>query len=255
MKKPMASSLLRSRRFFVIILVSMLVTWFARSVFYSPYFVPSASMMPTLKIADSFIASRWAFGVSPRSFIANASSTRFVKGELPELGDVVVFHGIDDINRNYVKRVVGLPGDTVSMVRGQLILNGTPVAHRRVSDFVIPLTPGLTCLTIPGVVEQMVQRADGSMACRFRRYIETLPNGVTYATLDFASTIGDQMRPVKIPAGHIFVMGDNRDDSLDSRFSVADGGIGMLPADNLLGRMVLLIDPKHSISRGREAGE
>ena len=232
-----------------IILFSMLLTWVGRSILYSPYFVPSSSMMPTLKIADSFIASRWSFGISARSFMANASSARFVKGQLPKRGDVVVFHGKKDFKNNYVKRVIGLPGDTVSMFDGELWLNGKKLERQRIGDFITPFMPGISCFTIPGVAEQVVSNVDGTMNCRFRRYIETLPEGRKYQTLDFAHTTGDYMSSVRVPEGHIFVMGDNRDDSLDSRFNVKDGGIGMLPVENLLGRMVLLIDPGHSIKR------
>jgi signal peptidase I len=147
---------------------------------------------------------------------------------------VVIFkHPLD--RTDYVKRVIGLPGDTVQMVDGVLVLNGEPVRKQRIADFVVPTDAARGCG--PGRVGFTVRGTDGRFACRFPRYRETLPGGVSYQVLDLGTSDVDTTAPQIVPEGMVFMMGDNRDNSQDSRrAAVPNGWVGVVPVENLVGR-------------------
>ncbi len=216
-----------------------------RSFLFSPFSIPSESMLPRLMIGDYLVAAKWPYGFSKYSLPLNAPLIpgRIFAGE-PERGDVVIFkHPIDETD--YIKRVMGLPGDTVEMRGGVFVLNGEPVKKERIADFVQPINLDAldagneTDRTWPcawGVVESRVS-TDGTGHCRYERYRETLPSGVSYEVLDFGETGIDDWGPRIVPEGTVFLMGDNRDNSQDSRFEAkAAGGVGFVPQDNLVGR-------------------
>lgn len=204
-----------------------------RTLVFTSFSIPSESMMPRLLVGDYLFAAKWPYGFSQASMPLDLD---LVPGDgrlfadLPERGDVVIFkHPVD--RADYIKRVIGLPGDTVQMVDGQVVLNGTPVPKERVADFVLPQQVDEHCR---GTTERL---ADGGFVCRYRMFRETLPNGVTYNVLDFGPEPQDNTPAVIVPEGRVFVMGDNRDNSEDSRFPAEAGhGVAMVPVENLVGK-------------------
>jgi len=132
--------------------------------------------------------------------------------------------------------VIGLPGDTVEMRDGAPILNGTPVVRAALPPARVPISLNSPCKVAPGAVPH--EAADGAgRSCLYQAARETLPGGPSYTVLNqFDGGPADNFGPVKVPAGHLFLMGDNRDDSGDSRFAPDMGGIGMVPTENLIGR-------------------
>lgn len=205
-----------------------------------PFFIPSGSMLPSLLIGDRLIVSKFPYGysyLSPSINILPEISGRLF-GSLPERGDVAVIKSPRD-KVDYIKRVIALPGDTVQMKDGQLWLNGAPVPRVRVADIEIPVSPNSDCNT-PIDAQFRTTNAAGAPVCRLPTYRETLPGGRSYLTLDLAQTPQDNTDPLIVPEGHIFLMGDNRDNSEDSRFDPLIGGLGMLPIENLVGRAEFL---------------
>ena len=199
-----------------------------RSFLFSFYTIPSESMLPGLWNGDYFIASKWPYGYSRWSLPFNLPLIPGkVFARLPERGDVVVFkHPVDKVD--YIKRAIGLPGDSVAMRGGQLILNGTPVPRVQLGDFVIPVSPNTSCA--------WGARASAT-ECRYFRFRETLPGGASYDTLDFGPTPQDNFGPVIVPEDTVFMMGDNRDNSQDSRFPAAPGGgVGLVPQELIVAR-------------------
>jgi signal peptidase I len=219
--------------FLVFLLKLAIVVLIVRTFVFSSFSIPSESMLPRLMIGDFLFASKWPYGFSQASvpFDLPLIPGR-VMGGLPDRGDVVIFkHPID--RSDYVKRVVGLPGDTIQMVNGVLHINGTPVKREKVADFVQPIAPTRGCFAV-----QYTERLpDGTFTCRYPQYRETLPEGVSFNTLDMGLLTADTTDPVIVPEGRLFLMGDNRDNSLDSRFPAEPGrGIGLVPVENLVGR-------------------
>ncbi len=196
-----------------VIIQALLLAMIIRTVLFQPFTIPSGSMMPTLLVGDYIFVNKFAYGYSKYSlpFSPNLFSGRILASD-PKRGDVIVFRLPTDPEVDYIKRLVGLPGDRIQMINGVLQINGQPVPKQADGTFTSDyrLDPG----------------ADVPV---FR---ETLDNGVTYDTLDQSpNSRGDNTREFVVPAGHYFFMGDNRDNSLDSRFDV-----GYVPAENLVGR-------------------
>lgn len=223
-------------RFFAVVVI---LTWAFRSLVAQPFDIPSGSMLPTLYIGDYLFVAKWPYGYSSYSF--PLSLPRFsgrLFGHLPHRGDVVVFRHPTE-NADLIKRVIGLPGDTIALSNGQLILNGKPVARRKLPPMQLPVSANSPCAVVPPAVPTTILRA-GKPYCSVPAYLETLPGGPSYTTLDEVDhSPGDDFGPVVVPAGHVFLMGDNRDDSLDSRFATSVGGVGMLPVDHLIGRAMV----------------
>lgn len=212
-----------------------IIVFIIRSFIAAPFNIPSESMMPRLLVGDYLLVSKWNYGYSKYSL---PFSLPLIPGRVlastPERGDVVVFKAPPSQRQDYIKRVIGLPGDMIQVRGGQVILNGAPVARERIADFVLPETPTSHCLTVASA-ERM---PGGAMACRYPRYRETLPNGKSYEVLDTTpNTVGDDTQVYVVPEGMLFLMGDDRDHSADSRFPAAENGaIGLVPEGNLVGK-------------------
>lgn len=227
---------------FFFVLKLAVVVFIFRSFLFSPFSIPSQSMLPRLFIGDYLFISKWNYGYSkhslPWSFPPFSGR---ILAQNPERGDIVVFKAPPGNKQDYIKRVIGLPGDTIQMRQGQLILNGVAVPKVRVADFVIPISPNYPAGT-ECPAEFQGAGSDGQQVCRYMQFKETLPNGRSYMVLDRGQMPDrDDTGVYTVPAGHVFLMGDNRDDSGDSRFPAAENGpIGMVPLENLEGKAVIM---------------
>ena len=217
-----------------LILTVLLLAWVIRSFIVAPFSIPSGSMLPTLFIGDYVTVAKWPYGYSRFSFpFGFPSFEGRIFSDLPERGDVVVFDAPGEAG-DFIKRVVGLPGDRIAVEGGMLVLNGRGITREPVGFVEVPITPNSECRVVPGATPQVT--ADGR-ACLYPAYRETLPGGRSYVVLDQVDhPRSDEMQPTVVPEGHVFLMGDNRDDSLDSRYSPLEGGIGFVPVENLIGR-------------------
>ena len=219
--------------FWLFVVKLVLAVLIFRSFLFAPFTIPSESMLPTLWKGDYLFVSKWPYGYTRYSMPWNAP---VIPGRIlasdPERGDVAVFkHPVD--KSDYIKRVIGVPGDQIQMEAGRLFINGEAVEKRRIEDFVIPLSDNTTCHPLA----ETVPLTGGGQGCRYKQYRETLPGGRSYNVLDLAQTPQDSTRVFVVPEGHFFAMGDNRDNSQDSRFpAVAQGGIGIVDQQYLVGR-------------------
>lgn len=218
------------------VLIVAVIAWVFRSFVGAPFNIPSGSMLPTLYIGDYIAVSKWPYGYSRYSFpLSIPAFDGRIFGHLPRRGDVVVFRHPTE-NNDLIKRVIGLPGDTVEVRQGQVILNGRAVTREPLSPAKVPVTENSPCGSTWLPPPAVMQTSSGPV-CAYRAYLETLPGGPSYTVLDqVEGGPADDFTEVRVPAGHLFLMGDNRDDSLDSRFAAYQRGIGMVPVENLIGR-------------------
>jgi signal peptidase I len=222
-----------------------------RSFIVSPFNIPSESMQPRLLIGDYLLVAKWPYGYSSYSM---PFSLPLIPGRIfasqPERGDVVVFKAPPTQRDDYIKRVIGLPGDVIQMRGGVLEINGLAVKKRRIADLIVPVTPNLRAAAANEGSQFACWRENfeepargGGTQCRYPRYTETLPEGRSYDILDLDVGLpGDDTAAFVVGEGQVFLMGDNRDRSADSRFPAQDhGAIGIVPQKNLVGRALVTI--------------
>ncbi|QIE57501.1 signal peptidase I [Pikeienuella piscinae] len=206
---------------------AILIAIVFRTFLFQPFWIPSGSMKPTLLIGDYLFISKYAYGYSKHSFPWSLGPfDGRIFASQPERGDVIVFKHPRN-GEDFIKRLVGLPGDTVQVKGGVLQINGEPVEMVRDGDFIENIDPMRTrCIDKPVI--------DGDVRCVKEEWLETLPNGVTHSVLNAdgnLSSATDNTRVFTVPEGQYFFMGDNRDNSNDSR-----QGVGFVPFENLVGR-------------------
>ena len=199
------------------VIYAVLIALVVRTFAYEPFNIPSGSMIPTLKVGDYLFVSKYSYGYSRHSL---PFSLPLIPGRMlyeePARGDVAVFKLPGDPSVDYIKRVIGLPGDTVQVTDGVLHLNGQKVARERIRDYIF--------------------RDERGNTVRVAQFLETLPNGRTHRIIEMTDSGPlDNTREYTVPEKHLFVMGDNRDNSLDSRARV-----GFVPRENLVGRAEFL---------------
>jgi signal peptidase I len=207
-----------------------------RTVVAEPYHVPSSSMIPTLLTGDQLVAAKYPYGYSRYSSPIDLMPefTGRLLGKSPERGDVVVFRLPRDPSTTYVKRLIGLPGDRIQMKSGRLFINDVIVPRRLVGPF--------------------TGDADGRNAPTL--YVETLPGGREHEIVEMSDADRQDDTPLfVVPAKHYFMMGDNRDNSVDSRIAVADGGVGFVPEDNLVGRADVVLLSRNPAVAWFDVGE
>jgi signal peptidase I len=229
------------------------------SLLAKPFYIPSESMLPGLEVGDRLVVSKYAYGWSfvsptipnPAAIVENVVLRRPVEswsvqlpawrgrvwGKMPERGDVVIVTPPGQTS-DYIKRVIGLPGDTLEVRAGTVILNGKPVERGPIHYRDMPVDKNATCdpWQYPGA---RITRPNGKIVCRLPIVTETLPNGRRFDTVELGASPGDYYGPIRIPADHVFLMGDNRDRSADSRFALGGSEKGLggpVPWENIGGR-------------------
>jgi signal peptidase I len=216
-----------------VIVQALLIAVVVRTVLFQPFNIPSGSLIPTLLIGDYLFVSKYSYGYSRYSlpFGPPVMSGRLFGSE-PKRGDIVVFKLPKDNATDYIKRVVGLPGDQIQVIGGVLHINGKPVQRERVEDFQTVIGPNGRTVSVP-------------------RYKETFPEGTTHYVIEKDGDRGfwDNTNVYTVKPGHFFMMGDNRDNSTDSR---DEGSVGEVPFENLVGRAEIIffsIDENASLWR------
>jgi len=243
--KPPFSWASEAKQWAVLILIVLGV----HSFLAKPFYIPSESMVANLLVGDRLIVSKFPYGfsyLSPSIPILPHMEGR-IFGSMPDRGDIIVVKSPSD-GADWIKRVIGLPGDTVELRDGVLWLNGAALPREARPDTEITVSPNSDCPYMPqfrGI------QPDGTPVCRFPTFRETLPGGRSYDTIDMTLTDRDNFGPVTVPENFLFMLGDNRDNSLDSRVPPEIGGLGLVPWENIVGRAeftTFSLDGTHSFN-------
>jgi signal peptidase I len=214
-----------------VIVHALIIALVIRTFLFQPFNIPSGSMKATLLVGDYLFVSKYSYGYSKYSFPLSPPiyNGRLPTGWLPQRGDVVVFRLPRDTSVDYIKRVIGLPGDKIQVVDGDVQINGVPVKRTPAAPY--------------------VENEEGTISTPVKRWKETLPNGKTFYTLDLVDHgFADNTQVYTVPPGHYFMMGDNRDNSTDSRFAQ----VGFVPLENIVGKAQIIF---FSVYEGERAWE
>jgi signal peptidase I len=214
-----------------VVIHALIIALVIRTFLFQPFNIPSGSMKATLLVGDYLFVSKYSYGYSHFSFPFSPPvfSGRIPSGWLPQRGDVVVFRLPKDNSVDYIKRVIGLPGDRIQVKGGLVYINDKPIKREPAPTF--------------------IETEEGARAAPVKRWKETLDNGVSYYTLDLVDNgFADNTQVYTVPAGRYFMMGDNRDNSTDSRFSA----VGTVPVENIVGKAQIIF---FSVYEGERAWE
>ena len=210
-----------------VVVEALLIALVVRTLLFQPFNIPSGSLVPTLLVGDYLFVSKYAYGYSHFSLpsfldlVPEAMPGRIFASQ-PKRGDIIVFKLPSDNSTDYIKRLIGLPGDTIQVAHGRLIINGQVLPRQQIAPY--------ATINHFGKPEEAPQ------------YIETLPNGVKHRIIQIDGDEGtfDNTKVYTVPPGHYFMMGDNRDNSSDSRLAGDEGGVGYVPFVNLIGRAEII---------------
>jgi len=193
---------------------ALIIAVLIRSLLFQPFYIPSSSMEPTLLVGDRIFVSKYTYGYSKHSFpfSPNFSNNRFFS-KMPERGDLIVFKTPSDNRTDYIKRLIGLPGDTIQFINGELSINESIVKRKKIRNTLL-----IRC---------------GKFNLETNAFIETLPNGVRHSTVYKNKGSLQNTKKFKVPKNHLFLLGDNRDCSRDSRYLES---VGYVNINNLVGK-------------------
>lgn len=223
----MSKAIKKKDNFFVSFFLILIIALFFRAFFFQSYNIPSGSMLKNLFVGDYIFVSKFTYGYSKNSL---PFSLPIIPGRLfassPKRGDVVVFKLPSDGRTDYIKRVIGLPGDKIQVIEGKVFINNSKLDYEKIGTF---------------QDNNLINRKNRSLGCRNESLdiiLETLPNGISYEVLDSQNqSYADNTGVYNVPEDHFFVMGDNRDNSQDSRYLKS---VGFIPFDNLVGRAEII---------------
>ena len=223
----MSKVIKKKDNFFVSFFLILIIALFFRAFFFQSYNIPSGSMLKNLFVGDYIFVSKFTYGYSKNSL---PFSLPIIPGRLfassPKRGDVVVFKLPSDGRTDYIKRVIGLPGDKIQVIEGKVFINNSKLDYEKIGTF---------------QDNNLINRKNRSLGCRNESLdiiLETLPNGISYEVLDSQNqSYADNTGVYNVPEDHFFVMGDNRDNSQDSRYLKS---VGFIPFDNLVGRAEII---------------
>ena len=221
------------------LIIALVLAGLIRTILFQPFWIPTGSMKPSLLVGDFLFVNKFSYGFSRYScpFSICPISGRIFFSE-PKRGDVVVFRHPKS-GKDYIKRVIGLPGDKVRLLKGKLFINESMLVREGLPDFIEAKSEQGSMKTVPQCANEPVPFANKN-SIKYQS-LEKLENGKSYKILDLGQNIGDDTPDFIIGKDEYFFLGDNRDNSLDSRFDRQFGGVGLVPKEYLIGKASLIL--------------